>query len=82
MKKIVIFSMLIFAAHSIKAQIQLDDFYKQGTSWCESERLGTGHGVYVYAYHSFFINSYTVINNILYHKLNYYNQTLVAIIVL
>ncbi|RYE26259.1 MAG: T9SS type A sorting domain-containing protein [Sphingobacteriales bacterium] len=76
MKRLSSLLLLLLLAIGVKAQLQLDDFYKQGTSWCEVERLGTGHGVYVYGGNSFFINSDTSINGIVYHKLNYNDTTI------
>jgi hypothetical protein len=58
---------LLLLSVTCKAQMQLDDFYKDGSSWCEHEGHGLGHGIYFDFL--FFIDGDTTLNNITYHKL-------------
>lgn len=69
MKKIFLFSMLLFITYSTNAQLQLDDFYKDGSSWCERESHWAGQGIHFDWDYLFFIDGDTVMNNYVYHKL-------------
>jgi hypothetical protein len=69
MKRVILIVLVSALSFVVKAQSSLDDFYKQGTWWCEYEWWNTGFGAWGMYSFNFRIGTDTTINSTVYHKL-------------
>ena len=65
--------LLLFISFAItaNAQLQLDDFYKQGSSWCEIEEMPINKSPTLRRFHTCTIVHDSLINNKTYHLVGY-----------
>lgn len=74
-KFIILIAMLLASLHS-HAQLQLEDFYQPGATWCEEKVVGVGFGTYyIAAKYEWRVDVDTTINSIAYHKIQNYGRT-------
>jgi hypothetical protein len=62
---------IVFYAVAAKAQIALDDFYKQGSSWCEFESKSIPQLPTLFRYHNYTIGTDSLIGSKTYHLVKY-----------